>query len=103
MARRARSGQVDDRSIHPAPALPTSLADADALGRAGTPPIDVADLVFVDGGSDDLELDDFLVDPSAAERATGRPDDAGRRDHLLRGVTDAGGGRGTRRHPSECR
>ena len=64
-------------------------ADAHALGLTEISSIDVADLVFVSGGSDRAELERLLVDPLLQTGDWTVPTMAAIETTLLPGVTDA--------------
>ncbi len=65
------------------------LADAHALGLGQITAIDVADLVFVSGGSDRAKLHDLLVDPLLQVGDWAVPRAPAIETALLPGVTDA--------------
>ncbi len=65
------------------------LADAHALGLTKITSIDVADLVFVSGGSDRVELQALLVDPLLQSGDWAVPSGMAIETALLPGVTDA--------------
>jgi phosphoribosylformylglycinamidine synthase len=67
----------------------TLLADAHALGLSTITSIDVADLVFVAGGSDRAELEELLVDPLLQTGDWAIPLSRAVETALLPGVTDA--------------
>ena len=67
----------------------TLLADAHALGLSQITAIDVADLVFVAGGSDRAELQQLLVDPLLQSGDWAVPRTPAVETTLLPGVTDA--------------
>ena len=65
------------------------LADAQALGLSSITSIDVADLVFVAGGSDLAQLKALLVDPMLQTGDWATPEATAIETALLPGVTDA--------------
>ncbi|MGZ4765513.1 MAG: hypothetical protein ACXV6M_07625, partial [Ilumatobacteraceae bacterium] len=77
------------RSTTTDPRAAVLLADAHALGLAEITSIDVADLVFVAGGSDRAELEGLLVDPLLQTGDWAVPTTAAIETTLLPGVTDA--------------
>ena len=77
------------RSTTTDPRAATLLADAHALGLTGISSIDVADLVFIAGGSDRAELEDLLVDPLLQTGDWAVPTTIAIETTLLPGVTDA--------------
>ncbi|MGZ4769934.1 MAG: phosphoribosylformylglycinamidine synthase subunit PurS, partial [Ilumatobacteraceae bacterium] len=77
------------RSTTTDPRAAVLLADAHALGLAEITSIDVADLVFVAGGSDRSELEGLLVDPLLQTGDWTVPTTAAIETTLLPGVTDA--------------
>ncbi|MDP9463017.1 MAG: phosphoribosylformylglycinamidine synthase subunit PurS, partial [Actinomycetota bacterium] len=77
------------RSTTTDPRAATLLADAHALGLTQVTSIDVADLVFVAGGSDRIELQELLVDPLLQTGEWAVPAATAIETALLPGVTDA--------------
>jgi phosphoribosylformylglycinamidine synthase II len=77
------------RSTATDPRAATLLADAHALGLTEITSIDVADLVFVSGGSDRAQLHALLVDPLLQTGQWAAPDSVAIETALLPGVTDA--------------
>ncbi|HEX2784436.1 MAG TPA: hypothetical protein VHN36_12700, partial [Ilumatobacteraceae bacterium] len=77
------------RSTTTDPRGATLLADAHALGLTGISSIDVADLVFVVGGTDRVELVDLLVDPLLQTGEWTIPTARAIETTRLPGVTDA--------------
>jgi phosphoribosylformylglycinamidine synthase II len=77
------------RSTATDPRAATLLADAHALGLTDITSIDVADLVFVAGGSDRHQLHALLVDPLLQTGEWAVPVSAAIETALLPGVTDA--------------
>ncbi len=77
------------RSTAADPRAATLLADAHALGLTEITSIDVADLVFVTGGSDRVELQALLVDPLLQSGDWAVPSTMAIETALLPGVTDA--------------
>ena len=77
------------RSTAADPRAASLLADAHALGLTKITSIDVADLVFVAGGSDRVELQALLVDPLLQSGDWAVPAAMAIETALLPGVTDA--------------
>jgi phosphoribosylformylglycinamidine synthase len=77
------------RSTTTDPRAAVLLADAHALGLAEITAIDVADLVFVAGGSNRAELQALLVDPLLQTGDWAVPESTAIETALLPGVTDA--------------
>ncbi len=77
------------RSTTADPRAATLLADAHALGLTEITSIDVADLVFVAGGSDRAQLHELLVDPLLQTGEWAVPAATAIETALLPGVTDA--------------
>ena len=77
------------RSTTTDPRAAVLLADAHALGLTEISSIDVADLVFVAGSSDRIELESLLVDPLLQTGDWTVPTTAAIETTLLPGVTDA--------------
>ena len=77
------------RSTTTDPRAAVLLADAHALGLAEITAIDVADLVFVSGGSNRAELHALLVDPLLQTGDWAVPESRAIETALLPGVTDA--------------
>jgi phosphoribosylformylglycinamidine synthase II len=77
------------RSTATDPRAATLLADAHALGLTEITSIDIADLVFVAGGSDRAQLHELLVDPLLQTGDWAVPVSTAIETALLPGVTDA--------------
>ena len=77
------------RSTTTDPRAATLLADAHALGLTDITSIDVADLVFVGGGSSRSQLEALLVDPLLQTGDWAIPESTAIETALLPGVTDA--------------
>jgi phosphoribosylformylglycinamidine synthase subunit PurSL len=77
------------RSTSTDPRAATLLADAHALGLTDITAIDVADLVFVGGGSDRAQLQALLVDPLLQTGDWAIPQSPAIETARLPGVTDA--------------
>ena len=77
------------RSTTTDPRAATLLADAHALGLTAIIAIDVADLVFVAGGSDRMQLHALLVDPLLQIGEWAVPSSKAIETTLMPGVTDA--------------